>query len=146
MADILVVDDDPDTAEALSDLLIIEGHQLRVAHDGVEGLACLDARLPNLVLLDVEMPRLNGPEMAFEMFLLNAGREKIPVVLLSGKLDLREVAAAIGTRYFLGKPYSFDVVLSVIARALDERAPPSVDRARFGRNAPEGAAFRRLPR
>jgi DNA-binding NtrC family response regulator len=126
MADILVVDDDLDTAEALSDLLIMEGHQLRVARDGREGLECLDVRLPDVVLLDVEMPRLNGPQMAYEMFLLDTGREKIPVVLLSGKLDLREIAAAVGTRYFLGKPYSIDVVLALIARALDERAPPII--------------------
>ena len=124
MADILIVDDDEDTAEALSELLLLYGHRLRVAHDGLEGLRCLDERLPDLVLLDVEMPRLSGPGMAYQMFLRDLGRERIPIVLLSGLLDLSEVASAVGTPYFLGKPYSIDAVLALIARALEEKAPP----------------------
>ncbi len=124
MADMLVVDDDFDTAEALSDFLLMYGHRLRMACDGVEGLRCLDERLPDLVLLDVEMPRLNGPGMAYQMFLRDLGRERIPIVLLSGLLTLSEVAAAVGTPYFLGKPYSIDAALALIARALEERTPP----------------------
>jgi DNA-binding NtrC family response regulator len=125
MADLLVVDDDLDTAEALGDLLVAEGHQVRVARDGIDGLACLDVRLPDLVLLDVEMPRLTGPGMAYRMLLRDIGCERIPVVLLSGKLDLAKVAMAVGTPYFLGKPYSIDAALALLARALDERTPPS---------------------
>lgn len=124
MPDILVVDDDLDTAEALSDFLVMQGHRLRIARDGVEGLRCLDDRLPDLVLLDVEMPRLSGPGMAYQMFLRDVGRESIPIVLLSGLLDLPEVAAAVGTPYFLGKPYAIEAALALIARALEERAPP----------------------
>jgi len=127
MADILVVDDDRDTADALSDFLTMEGHQVRIAGDGLEGLTCLDARLPDLVLLDVEMPRLTGPEMAYEMLVRNVGREKIPIVLLSGFLNLRQVAARVGTKYFLGKPYSIDAALALIARALEERSAPLPD-------------------
>jgi DNA-binding NtrC family response regulator len=70
------------------------------------------------------MPHLNGPETATEMLVRDAGCEKIPVLLLSAKLDLHEVAAAVGTRYFLGKPYSFDALLAMIARALEERSAP----------------------
>lgn len=124
MADILVVDDDLDTAEALSEFLLTCGHRLRVACDGVEGLRCLDERLPDLVLLDVEMPRLNGPGMAYHMFIRDLGRERIPIVLISALLDLPEVAASVGTPYFLAKPYAVDAVLALIARALEERTPP----------------------
>jgi CheY-like chemotaxis protein len=125
MADILVVDDDLDAAEVLSELLVMDGHQLRVAHDGAQGLACLDDRLPDLALLDIEMPRLSGPAMVAEMFLRDAGCERIPVILVSAKLELRQIAAAVGTQYFLGKPYSIDALQELVARALDERAPPA---------------------
>ena len=124
MADILVVDDDLDTADALSEFLLMYGHGLRVARDGVEGLRCLDERFPDLVLLDVEMPHLSGPGMAYQMFLRDLGRERIPIVLLSGLLDLPAVAAAVGTPYFLGKPYCIDAALALVARALEERTPP----------------------
>jgi FixJ family two-component response regulator len=78
----------------------------------------------DLVLLDVDMPRLTGPQMAYEVFLMDVGREKIPVVLLSATLDLPRVAAAVGTPYFLAKPYPAEDLLQLIARALVEREPP----------------------
>jgi DNA-binding response OmpR family regulator len=51
-ADLLIVDDDEDTVEALAELLEAEGHSVRVARDGVEGLAALDVRFADAVLLD----------------------------------------------------------------------------------------------
>jgi FixJ family two-component response regulator len=78
----------------------------------------------DVILLDVDMPRLTGPQMAYQVFLMDAGRENIPVVLLSAALELARVAAMIGTRYFLAKPYPVDDLLRLIARALVEREPP----------------------
>lgn len=124
MADLLIVDDDTDTVEALDDLLGCCGHRIRTARDGTEGLARIRSGPVDLILLDVEMPRLTGPEMAYAMFLRDAGDDKIPIVLLSGKLDLPRVAAAVGTPYFLSKPYDVDALLALIERALAERTPP----------------------
>lgn len=124
MADLLAVDDDVDVSEALEELLRAEGHVVRVAHDGVEGLAALDERRPDLVLLDVEMPRLSGPAMAYRMFLHNTGLERIPIILLSGRMNLKAIAAAVGTDYYLAKPYSFTSALDLIARAMREHAAP----------------------
>lgn len=123
MADLLIVDDDADVCELLDELLRAEGYAVRVAHDGLEGLTALEARRPEVVLLDVEMPRLSGPAMAYEMFLRNAGLDAIPVILLSGRMNLSQIAAAVGTRYYLAKPYSLPDVLQLIARALHEHAP-----------------------
>lgn len=87
-------------------------------------MALLRAERPDVVLLDVEMPKLTGPEMAYEMFLHDLGWEEIPVVLMSGVMNLREVAAAVGTPYFLGKPYTLDRILALTGKALVERASP----------------------
>jgi DNA-binding NtrC family response regulator len=125
MSHLLIVDDDQDIAEALADCLASEGHATRVARDGLEGLHRLHSDPVDLILLDVEMPRLTGPEMAYEVFLHDAGAEKIPIILLSAKLDLPRVAAKVGTPYFLAKPYDLDALLEVIARASCERVPPS---------------------
>ncbi|HTQ48252.1 MAG TPA: response regulator, partial [Polyangiaceae bacterium] len=95
MADLLIVDDDEDVADVLSELLGCEGHHIRVAHDGLEGMACLAQGSPDAILLDVDMPRVTGPEMAYRLFLRDAGDEKIPIVLLSGKVDLPRVAAIV---------------------------------------------------
>jgi CheY-like chemotaxis protein len=125
MAHLLVVEDNPDLAEPLAAFLANLGHRVEVARDGQEGLACLDAgEFPDLVLLDVEMPVLDGPGMAYRMLLLDVGREKIPVILLSAIVDLRCVAANVGTPYFLGKPYRIETLLEVVNRALIERRAP----------------------
>ncbi len=124
MADLLVVDDDPDMAELLGEALAYHGHQVRIARDGADGLYELSVRRPDAVLLDVEMPILDGPGMACQMFVRNCGLETIPIILLSGVIDLERVAARVGTPYFLGKPYALGAVMALCDRALAERTPP----------------------
>jgi FixJ family two-component response regulator len=70
------------------------------------------------------MPVVTGPELAYRMFLHDLGLEQIPIVLLSGVLDLARVASLVGTPYYLAKPYSPRSVLTLLDRALGERAPP----------------------
>ena len=124
MAEILLVEDDRDIADLLAAALRRKGHLVRVAEDGREGLRLLREKMPELVLLDVEMPVLTGPDMAHRMFVHDAGEEEVPIVLLSGVADLPLVAAAVGTPYFLGKPYQLKEVLSLVALALRERRCP----------------------
>jgi DNA-binding NtrC family response regulator len=124
VAYVLIVDDDEDILEALAELVECEGHHVCVAHDGIEGLKCLDAEHVDLIILDVEMPRLTGPEMAYEIFVRDAGAEQIPILLLSGKLGLERIASAIGTPYFLPKPSTAEQLCAAIERALAERTPP----------------------
>jgi len=70
------------------------------------------------------MPVLTGPDAAYILVLRNCGDEKIPVVLLSGVIDLPAVAAFVGTPYYLAKPYSLDEVLQLLEHVLDERIAP----------------------
>ncbi len=125
MANLLVVEDDPDIAEALGSLLTLLGHQVRIAADGEQGLRRLWEQVPDLVLMDVEMPRLTGPGMAARMLAHDAGLEKVPVAFLSGAPKLREIAADLGTPYFLGKPYPVELLVALVDRALRDRAPPA---------------------
>jgi CheY-like chemotaxis protein len=127
MANVLIVDDDPDTVEASTELLESFGHRVQTGHNGEEGLRSLGAgQLPDCVLLDVDMPVLSGPEMVRQMLLHDAGEEKIPIVLVSGRADLPEVAHRIGTPYFLAKASADygESLLRLIDRALRERLPP----------------------
>jgi DNA-binding NtrC family response regulator len=125
MADVLVVDDDCDMADLLVELLQSPAHGVRVARDGREALELVAQRRPDLVLLDVEMPLVSGPEMVAGMLIRDCGDERIPVVLLSGVLDRARVAARVGTPYFLPKPYTLDALLAVVSLALEQRVPPT---------------------
>lgn len=124
MADILVVDDDPDAAESLADVVVFEGHQARVAYNGDEGLRQIHARVPDLLLLDVDMPMLDGPGMAYAMLVHNMGHEMIPIVLVSGIPGLAAVAQRIGTPYFIAKPFAYEDLVALVSRALTERVAP----------------------
>lgn len=125
MADLLIVDDDLDMADVCADVLRFEGHTVRFARNGNEGLAQIVAAFPDLIVCDVEMPVLTGPDMAYRVFLHDAGAEKIPIVLTSGVRDLRQVAERVGTPYFLGKPFRVADLRGLVARALEERIPPT---------------------
>jgi CheY-like chemotaxis protein len=128
MANVLIVDDDIDTADACRELLESAGHHIRIVHNGEEGLASLSGgALPDCVLLDLDMPVLNGEGMVRQMLLRSAGRETIPILLVSGRNDLPAVAARMGTPYFIVKASAdyCDVVLKILDRALVERRSPA---------------------
>jgi DNA-binding NtrC family response regulator len=124
MADLLIIDDDVDSVEALAEIMRDQGHDVRVGFNGRDGLRLAHERTPQLALLDVEMPILDGPGMAYEMFIHDMGLEDVPLVLLSGVTKLKELAGEIGTPYFLGKPYRFEQVVALVQKALAESKPP----------------------
>lgn len=134
MADLVIIDDDSDNLDILTEILALTGHGIRAGYNGRDGLRFVRERYPDLVLVDVEMPLLDGPGMAYRMRVDDMGMEKIPVILLSGAVNLREVAAQVGTPYFLAKPYRFDQITAMVDRALAERSPPQ---PRASRREPE---------
>jgi hypothetical protein len=73
------------------------------------------------------MPLLTGPEMAHAMLIHDAGQEKIPIVLVSARQDLAELAATMGTPYFLVKASAnhSEALLKMLDRALRERRAPT---------------------
>jgi DNA-binding response OmpR family regulator len=123
MADLLIVDDDLDVAELLAEALVLRGHVVRIARDGEDGLRELEIKLPDLVLLDVEMPVLDGPGMVTQMR-ARADFDRVPILLLSGIVGLDRVAARVGTPYFLNKPYPLPTLLLLCERAIAEREAP----------------------
>jgi DNA-binding response OmpR family regulator len=126
MANLLIVDDDFEILDGLNDALKTEGHAVHTARTGEEGLAVLrSATLPDAILLDVDMPVLSGPGMAHEMFLHDAGEEKIPIVLFSARSDLPAIALKMGTPYSIAKPFKLDMLLALLERAIRERAAPA---------------------
>jgi CheY-like chemotaxis protein len=126
MSKVLVVDDDPDVAETLGSVLEDEGYEVAIAVNGKRGLEQITKSRPDAVLLDVEMPVLDGPSMAAVLVARDRGDETIPIVLLSGAPELPAIAGRIGTPYYLAKPYSIASVAAVIARAVGEHHDPEL--------------------
>lgn len=102
---VLIVDDDPDVAGLLQKLLAGDGHRAAVAGDGGEALALVAARQPDLVLLDLDMPRLGGFEVCRRLKGDPATR-LIPVVILTGREEEARLPAwELGADDFVRKPF-----------------------------------------
>jgi CheY-like chemotaxis protein len=123
--ELLVIDDDPDMRDLLAYILAGLGHVVRTAENGASGLALLERDAPDLLVMDVDMPVLDGRDTAREIRLRNHGLERIPIVLISGTMDLALVASEVGTPYFLTKPCDLSEVVEVVERALRERILPA---------------------
>jgi CheY-like chemotaxis protein len=103
---VLIVDDDAGLRGFVRASLELEGYTVREAASADEGLAALEEEAPDLILLDVMMPRVDGWEM-LRRVQERHGVGTIPVLMFSGKVDEGTVrdAASRGAQGFLGKPF-----------------------------------------
>jgi DNA-binding response OmpR family regulator len=102
---ILIVDDEPNIAASLEFLLQRGGYEVRVAHNGEDALAQAESFAPQLVLLDVMMPKLNGYEVCQR---LRQGGREVKIVMLTARgreVDM-EKGKAIGADLYVTKPFS----------------------------------------
>jgi len=114
-ADVLVIDDDPDMLDMLRQLLIAEQYNVRVARDGQEGLAEIRRQAPDLVLLDLAMPELNGAATLKE---IRKDWGEIPVILHTAFADgeLMKQAMAFSPFTLLAKPCSSEQILETVRK------------------------------
>jgi excisionase family DNA binding protein len=102
---VLIVDDDDNLREYVRTELETEGYEVREAGSAEEGLSALDDEPPDLILLDVMMPKVDGWEMLARMQERH-GVGSIPVIMFSGKVEAgSERAAERGAHAFIGKPF-----------------------------------------
>jgi two-component system, sensor histidine kinase len=122
MLRVLIVDDCPDTTRSLSVLTRLWGHEARVAHDGARALEEARGFRPDVVLLDIGMPRLDGLEAARQLR-QTPGMEGVMLVAVTGhgREEDRHRASQAGFDYFLLKPFSLESLehlLTARARSL----------------------------
>ncbi|MDE3095581.1 MAG: response regulator [Chloroflexota bacterium] len=120
---ILVVDDQRANRELLEAQLASGGYEIRQAADGVEALESVEHAEPDLILLDIEMPRLNGIEVCRRLK-RDPRRRLIPIVILTAQVDreTRLAGLAAGADDFLTKPFDGEEVLVRSRVLLRERA------------------------
>jgi PAS domain S-box-containing protein len=112
---ILIVDDNEDAADSMATLLAIEGHDVKAVYTAEQGLEELELLKPDLVLLDIGLPRISGYEVVQR---IKAAHPLIAVVALSGygRPEDKERAAAAGFDAHLVKPVDFDALTKLLIR------------------------------
>jgi CheY-like chemotaxis protein len=121
---ILLADDEDDVALVASTRLEVSGFEVITAADGEEALALLRRRLPDLVLLDILMPKLDGFQVCTAIKTDPATRD-IPVIIFSASsshsLSLEKKCLELGADECIRKPYSSEELLEKIQRQLARR-------------------------
>jgi DNA-binding NtrC family response regulator len=119
-ARILVVDDDPDIATMLEDRLQASDYGTLIAQDGMQAIELIEQEAPQLMLLDLDMPRLTGLEVLKRLPKIRAA-EDLPVIVMTahGSIESAVEAMKNGAYDFLTKPLDKDHLLLVIQKALE---------------------------
>jgi len=114
---VLLVDDDERVRELVRVNLEFEGYTVREAGSAAEGLAAIDDARPDLILLDVMMPQVDGWEM-LRQIQERHGVGAIPVVMFSGQVESGDVARERGAQGFVGKPFDLQQLIDQTKQVL----------------------------
>lgn len=117
MSRILIIDDEQDLVEITQMALEFAGHEVLSANDGAAGLKLAQSQKPDLILLDVMMPVMNGYEVC-EKLKSDAGLKHIPVIMLSAKAQPGDIQTGrdSGADSYMTKPFDSKLLLDTIAR------------------------------
>lgn len=120
---VLIIDDERSLTDVLSYNLQREGYESVVAHDGQEGLRKAQTLLPDLILLDLMLPVLNGLEVCRE---LRSGERtrRLPILMLTAKAEESDqlIGFSLGADDYVTKPFSVKVVMQRVKALLRRRA------------------------
>ena len=113
---VMIVDDSLTVRKISSRLLAREGYQVMTAKDGVDALEQLVAVVPDVMLVDIEMPRMDGFELTRNVR-ADARLQKVPIIIITSRTadKHRQYALELGVNHYLGKPYQEDELLRLVA-------------------------------
>jgi two-component system chemotaxis response regulator CheY len=114
---ILVVDDDPTLIKVVKPFLENRGFVVQVATDGDIGLEEVKSSMPDLIVLDVKMPKMNGYTFVFELKKLMNTHES-PIIVLTAKEGMSEIFKVEGVKEYILKPFKPEVLLNAISKYL----------------------------
>ena len=123
MSKILIIEDDIYLQHTTSEFLEEEGYEVVSASNGVEGIQVAVEELPDIILCDIAMPKLNGYEV-FKFLNENSSTASIPFVFLTAKTEKEDVRAGmqLGADDYITKPFDFDELLTAIKVRIEKRS------------------------
>jgi len=118
---ILIIDDEPNTVAALSIRLKETGHEIILASDGLDGLQKARKESPDLIILDVMLPKLDGYKVC-RMLKFDKKYHRIPIVMYSARAQKKDVDAGMesGADAYVIKPFQLEAMVEKIRKFLGE--------------------------
>ncbi len=123
-ASVLIVDDNEDIVAIVSRILLDRGYEVRIARDGPGALESVRQQRPDVVLLDMMMPGMDGMQV-LDHLKRNPGSGSIPVVMVTAKSEDRDVLAGYesGADYYITKPFTARQILYAVGLVLGSKEP-----------------------
>jgi DNA-binding response OmpR family regulator len=113
---ILIVEDDPEVRELVSSVLRTEGYDVLEAGDGWRALEIVSAEQPDLAILDMMLPGVDGEGVATAMALMQG----VPILLMTGRGDPATAAARMGAYGYLRKPFEISALVDAVRQGLEK--------------------------
>ena len=129
IATVLIVDDEKDVREALAKVLRNLGYHALLAPDGVEGFELYKRHLPDLVLLDLNMPRRNG-RTTFEK--ISTFNPLTPIIIITGRPDDFALATAAYVGALMEKPFDVPLLIQTVPQLIEESIDKRLRRLVYG--------------
>jgi len=121
MARVLVIDDEPDVVRLIVKVLSGRGHVVQIARDGASALARVAHEPPEVILLDSDLPKIDGAEVC-RRIKTDAATHKIPIVMMTPSyIDLYDIGVETGPDAFVVRPFVRDVLANAVERVLFRR-------------------------
>ncbi len=121
---ILLIDDDLTNVTLIQNRLQAHHYVVNVAHDGDEGLAAVTTQKPDMIILDVEMPRMNGYTFMTELRKLPSEFQAIPVLVLTAHAEHQPIFGLKRIKGYIVKPIQIEALLEKILKYLGPNVPP----------------------
>jgi len=115
---VLVIEDDNDVRRLITDALRNAGLDVVAAVDAGQALRTALARKPAAVVLDIGLPDFDGTQFVARWRERRPDASDVPIVIVSGRADRREIASLLGAAYVCGKPFIVDELVDQVERAV----------------------------
>lgn len=120
-ARVLIVDDEPDIVESIKFNLELEGFECLVAHDGEDALLKAKREKPNLILLDIMLPKINGYKIA-RLLKFDQSYKDIPIIMLTARTQKTDIQLGeeTGADEYVTKPFDMEMLVGLAKKYLLE--------------------------
>lgn len=120
---VLIIDDDEDMQDLLREALEIEDYEVMVAEDGIVALDTIKDSPPDLILLDLMMPRMDGSTFAHELREQNLA-STVPIIVVSADVNAKQKVEQMGADSYITKPFDLHHLLDEVSHFTDPLTPP----------------------
>ena len=122
MSRILIIDDSPTIIDLLKTILISDGHEVLTANDGVWGLNLAKEHKPDLIILDIMLPKMNGYEVC-NLIKFDEKYKDIKILMLTAKAgaESKNIGYETGADEYMTKDLDPDKILAVVSKMLQEK-------------------------